>query len=111
MEEERKLAEVKEKLAQQVQKMAKPAEEVEVSVSKTSVSLPSLGQEDAATTKPKECCSGTKYCFEEDTDTAALSQKCIKCNGLAQTPCVRNIVGSLFICYKCYWGGMAEEGT
>jgi len=126
MEEETKILQMKEKLTQQkldLEKAAKPAEEVEVSLSRTTHSVSSLGQEeghlDTATTASAvrpECCAGEKYCTflteitDYDQDSIFPELKCVKCNGLAHHLCVKLIVGDLRICFNCYYKEAARCG-
>jgi len=126
MEEESKILQMKEKLTQQrlaLEKEAAPAEEVEVSLSRTSHSVSSLGQDecrlDTATTASAvrpECCAGEEYCAflteitNYDRDSIFPELKCVKCNGLAHQLCIKLIVGELMICFKCYFAEAARSG-
>ena len=125
MEEENKLLQMKEKLTQQrlaLEKEAAPAEEVEVSLSRTSHSVSSLGQDecrlDTATSSTRpDCCAGEEYCSfvteeitEYDRDSIFPELRCVKCNGLAHHLCIKLIVGDLNICFKCYYAEAARSG-
>lgn len=94
--EELNLLQEKEKVAAAAA-AAPPIREVNA-VSRNSVS--SLGQYDES---PNKCCAGSKYCIADEPEIDQLSEKCVNCNGKAHSPCVKLIVGSVSICYECYW--------